>query len=137
MSEEVLKWDGSPRQMWVWNEDVNDKQVAFVIYVRQHCKEHLIYYPVITLDDHENVITFKHCAEMKSAMLTHRQLAVWLSKKPGREFKISTGDEDDTVMSSHTYYENEQNDSLSENYMVRDPKTYGWRKATYELLKED
>ena len=52
----------TPRIMWVWDNDENNKKQLKVIYIS---KEDIIY-PVITLSYSDiNLSRYKHCAEIK------------------------------------------------------------------------
>ena len=51
----------TPRVMWVWNSNVENKVQAKVIYVINHDT-----YPVITLIDNDvDLLRYKHCAEIE------------------------------------------------------------------------
>ena len=51
----------TPRVMWCWNSNVENKVQAKVIYVINHDT-----YPVITLTDNDvDLLRYKHCAEIE------------------------------------------------------------------------
>ena len=73
----------TPRMMWVWNKDVENKVQAKVIYVIKHDE-----YSVITaMDNDVDLLRYEHCAEIeKQRRMTNKELARWLREKLTREF---------------------------------------------------
>ena len=74
-----------PRMMWVWNDDVENKEKIKVAYVLNNdCT-----YRVLSIVDEDYAFeTFKHCAEIeKQRRMTKKELSRWLREKPTREFK--------------------------------------------------
>ena len=113
--EDWLK-NPTPRMMWVWNSNVEDKVPAKVIYVINHDT-----YPVITLTDNDvDLLRYKHCAEIeKQRRMTHKELSWWLSEKPYRERKI-VGVLHSYIYTFYTYNENEQDEEVSDNILIRE-----------------
>lgn len=71
---EVTKWDGKPRYMWVWDNNENKKVKAYVICIltEEEMNEGEALYPVRTVGT-----TYEHCAEIeeKSTRLTNYELS--------------------------------------------------------------
>lgn len=115
--EDWLK-NPTPRMMWVWNSNVENKVQAKVIYVINHDT-----YPVITLTDNDvDLLRYKHCAEIeepKTRRMTHKELSWWLSEKPYRERKIA-GVLHSYIYTFYTYNENEQDEEVSDNILIRE-----------------
>lgn len=81
-----------PRMMWVWNDDVENKEKIKVAYVLNNdCT-----YPVISIVDEDSALEiFQHCAEIeepKTRRMTNKELSRWLREKPTREWKYTDGD---------------------------------------------
>ena len=123
----------APRGMWVWNSNVEDKVPAKVIYVINHD-----IYPVITLTDNDvDLLRYKHCAEIeKQRRMTNKELSWWLSEKPYRERKIA-GVLHSYIYTFYTYNENEQDEEVSDNILIRE-NGGEWREPLVEdHYKED
>ena len=123
----------APRGMWVWNSNVEDKVPAKVIYVINHDT-----YPVITLTDNDvDLLRYKHCAEIeKQRRMTNKELSWWLSEKPYRERKIA-GVLHSYIYTFYTYNENEQDEEVSDNILIRE-NGGEWREPLVEdHYKED
>ena len=90
---EVTEWNNSPREMWVWDNDIALKKRKKVVYLCDVCK---LTYPVVALsegltEDSICLSVFKHCAEIeetKKRRMTNQELAWWLREKPTREYAI-------------------------------------------------
>ena len=70
--------------MWVWNDDVENKEKIKVAYVLNNgCT-----YRVLSIVDEDSAFeTFKHCAEIeepKTRRMTNKELSWWLSDNPRR-----------------------------------------------------
>ena len=123
----------APKVMWVWNSNVEDKVPAKVIYVINHDT-----YPVITLIDNDvDLLRYKHCAEIeKQRRMTNKELSWWLSEKPYRERKIA-GVLHSYIYTFYTYNENEQDEEVSDNILIRE-NGGEWREPLVEdHYKED
>ena len=102
----------TPRMMWVWNSNVENKIQAKVIYVIKSDE-----YPVITGND-ADLIRYKHCAEIeKPRRMTNKELARWLREKPTRECKWTF---DGTICSVHTYNEKVENEEVHKDVRIRE-----------------
>ena len=102
----------TPRMMWVWNSNVENKIQAKVIYVIKSDE-----YPVIT-DNDADLIRYKHCAEIeKPRRMTNKELARWLREKHTRECKWTF---DGTICSVHTYNEKVENEEVHKDVRIRE-----------------
>ena len=117
----------TPRMMWVWNSNVENKVQAKVIYVINHDT-----YPVITLTDNDvDLLRYKHCAEIeepKTRRMTHKELAYWLREKPTREWKYKNGV---TVYGYYGYEEKCENEEVPNNILIREDGRE-WREPLVE-----
>ena len=76
----------TPRLMWVWNRDIEDRLQVKVICV---IKPDVCTFPVLSVtDDNLTYETYQHCAEIeKTRRMTNKELSRWLREKPTREYK--------------------------------------------------
>ena len=76
-----------PRMMWVWNDDVENKEKMKVTYVLNNGRGRT--YRVLSIVDEDYAFeTFKHCAEIeKQRRMTHKELSRWIREHPSREYK--------------------------------------------------
>ena len=106
----------TPRMMWVWNSNVENKVQAKVIYVIKSDA-----YSVITLTDNDvDLLRYKHCAEIeepKTRRMTNKELSWWLSEKPHRERKFARAP---YIYTYYTYCENEQDKEIPDNILIRE-----------------
>lgn len=105
----------TPRMMWVWNDDVENKEKIKVAYVLNNgCT-----YRVLSIVDEESAFErFKHCAEIKKQRrMTNKELSWWLSEKPHRERKYARAP---YIYTYYTYNENEQDEEVSDNFLIRE-----------------
>ena len=118
----------TPRMMWVWNSNVENKVQAKVIYVIKHKP-----YRVITVTDNDaDIIRYSHCAEIeepKTRRMTNKELSWWLSEKPHREHKFARAP---YIFTYYTYNENEQNEEVSDNFLIRE-NGGEWREPLVEV----
>ena len=114
----------TPRMMWVWNSNVENKVQAKVIYVIKSDE-----YPVIT-DNDADLIRYKHCAEIeKPRRMTNKELARWLREKPTRECKWTF---DGTICSVHTYNEKVENEEVHKDVRIREDDGE-WKEPLVEV----
>ena len=108
----------TPRVMWVWNSNVEDKVQAKVISV---VKTDTCVYPVLSImKDDVGYDTFRHCAEIeepKARRMTNKELSRWLRESPTRECKCSA---DYLVYSFHTYEENCADEEVYKGIVIRE-----------------
>ena len=112
---EDWKKDPTPRMMWVWDDDEDDRKQRKVIYI----SELGISYPIFALtDDKLNTEHFKHCAEIEEPRrMTKKELSRWLREKPTREFKYNNGC---SVFCSYTYDENCGDEEVRNDIVIRE-----------------
>ena len=118
----------TPRMMWVWNSNVENKVQAKVIYVIKSDA-----YSVITLTDNDvDLLRYKHCAEIeepKTRRMTNKELSWWLSEKPHRERKFARAP---YIYTYYTYCENEQDKEILDNILIREDDGK-WREPLVEI----
>ena len=118
----------TPRVMWCWNSNVENKVRVKVIYVINHDT-----YPVITLTDNDvDLLRYKHCAEIEEQRrMTKKELSWWLSEKPYRERKIA-GVFHSYIYTFYTYNENEQDEEVPDDILIREDGGE-WREPLVEV----
>lgn len=125
--EDWLK-NPTPRMMWVWDDDEDDKEQRKVIYF----SELGISYPIFALtNDKLNTENFKHCAEVekpKIRRMTNKELSLWLRENPTREYKYQTSD---YICSTFDYREYMQDEEVHEDVIVRE-NGGEWREPLVE-----
>ena len=121
----------TPRMMWVWNSNVEDKLKRKVIYFLGS-ESH---YPIVGLTVNElTAECFMHCAEIeepKTRRMTNQELAWWLRKKPTREYK-TTSNFYPIVYGEYTYLESESSDKVDINIFIREDGGE-WREPLVEV----
>ena len=123
--EDWLK-NPTPRVMWVWNSNVENKVQAKVIYVINHDT-----YPVITLIDNDvDLLRYKHCAEIeKFRRMTNKELSRWLRGKPTREYKYLTSD---YICNTFDYRGYVQDEEVDVDMRIREDDSE-WREPFVEV----
>lgn len=121
----------TPRMMWVWNDDIEEREKSKVVYVIKggSCR-----YPVrVTMNDDTDYEAYRHCAEIeepqylrmtkKYRRMTNQELAWWLqdSIKEGkhRERKF-IGSGSSVINSTMCYIEEESNDLVGTDILIRE-----------------
>ena len=123
----------TPRVMWCWNSNVENKVRVKVIYVINHDT-----YPVITLTDNDvDLLRYKHCAEIeKPKRMTNQELAWWLQDgiKDGkhREIKYGCKRDDVEVECQYTYLDSKCNDAVPVGFLIRE-NGGEWREPLVEV----
>ena len=120
----------TPRMMWVWNSEVENKVKAKVIHILSNG---VCVYPILTVTDiDDDYETYKHCAEIeKQRRMTNKELSRWLREKPTREWKYNVGR---SVYSVHNYDEDCGDGEVREDTVIRED--YGeWREPLVEVEK--
>ena len=117
----------TPRMMWVWNDDVENKEKIKVAYVLNNGRT----YRVLSIVDEDSAFeTFKHCAEIeKQRRMTNKELSRWLREKPTRECKYLTSD---YICSTFDYREYKQDEEVSEDMRIREDDGE-WREPLVEV----
>lgn len=129
-SNEVTEWDGNPRLMLVWDDDLGVRSVEkmFVVYINP---DKAMNKPVIT----DRGARYDHCAEIvEQRMMTQGEISRWLRMSPDREFKLSRKTQ--LVSSTFDYNEKNQDSELSDDCVVRCGNGE-WEKATKEVMERD
>ena len=118
----------TPRVMWCWNSNVENKVQVKVIYVIKRDE-----YRVITLTDNDvDIIRYKHCAEIeKQRRMTKKELSRWLREKPTREFKYNNHI-GCSVYSSYTYDEYSEDEEVRKDILIREDDGE-WREPLVEV----
>lgn len=119
----------TPRMMWVWNSNVEDKLKRMVIYFLVS-ESH---YPIVGLTKNElTAECFMHCAEIeepKTRRMTNKELSRWLREKPTRECKYLTSD---YICSTFDYREYKQDEEVSVDMRIREDGSE-WREPLVEV----
>lgn len=126
--EEWIK-NPTPRMMWVWDDDEEDRKQRKVIYVIKGgpCR-----YPVrAIMNDDTDYEAYRHCAEIKKTRrMTNKELARWLRKGETREFKYcETGIQ---VRCEFTYFEFDADKEVSDGISIREDDGE-WREPLVEV----
>ena len=124
--EDWLK-NPTPRLMWVWNRDIEDRLQVKVICV---IKSDMCIFPVLSVtDDNLTYETYQHCAEIKKGRrMTNIELSRWLRESPTREYNYIN---DSYIFSYHEYKEGCENEEVSEKIRIRED--YGeWQEPLVE-----
>lgn len=117
----------TPRMMWVWDDEEEEKVQRKVIYFLDSKSS----FPVIALATDESITDiYKHCAEIeKQKRMTKKELARWLREKPTREFKYSGIV---SVYSTYTYDIEHEDEEVHADIVVREDDGE-WQKPLVEV----
>lgn len=119
----------TPRMMWVWNNDVENKEKRKVIYMLNN---DYTYRVLSSTADDSNYEIFKHCAEIeKQRRMTNKELSRWLREKPTREFKYSSSISC-SVHSFYIYNEDDGEEEVSKDIVIRE-NDGEWREPLVEV----
>ena len=115
----------TPRMMWVWDDNEEDKQQRKVVYVVKGGPSNL---PVrATINDDADYEAYRHCAEIeKQRRMTRKELSRWLREKPTRELKLGT-----SVFCSYSYSEAGAYDEVFDGTLIREDDGE-WREPLVE-----
>lgn len=117
-----------PRMMWVWNDDVIDKEKRKVVYIasEEELAEACDRFPVLTFD-----AVYKHCAEIeeKTRRMTNQELSWWLRDSSRREFKYLN---DGFVYFEYSYLDNEDSTLIEDDILIRE-NGGEWREPLVEV----
>ena len=124
--EDWLK-NPTPRMMWVWDGNENNKKQLKVIYISKEDITH----PVIALAYGDiDSSSYKHCAEIeKQRRMTHKELSRWLREHPSREYKYQTSD---YIYSAFNYREYKQDEEVHEDIRIREDGGE-WKEPLIEI----
>ena len=113
--EDWLK-NPTPRLMWVWNRDIEDRLQVKVICV---IKPDMCIFPVLSVtDDNLTYETYQHCAEIKKGRrMTNKELSRWLRKNPTREWRR---EDYSTIGAGYTYTGKNSDEEVSDTILIRE-----------------
>ena len=117
----------TPRMMWVWNYNEEDRQQRKVAYFLNSKDP----YPIVTITADESACDiYMHCAEIeKQKRMTNKELSRWLREKPTREYKFKNSD---FVYGEKNYREIEQDEEVVDNTLIREDDGE-WREPLVEV----
>ena len=108
----------TPRMMWVWDSNENNKKQRKVLYI---VKKNITYPVIVLSHDDIDIIKYKHCAEIeKQRRMTNKELSRWLREKPTRECTHRNDSDDRLVYSIHTYLEICANEEVDDCILIRE-----------------
>lgn len=116
----------TPREMWIWNDDIVNKIKRKVIYMLED-----VTHPVVSLDVLEQgIILRKHCAEIQEPRrMTNQELDWWLREGKHREYINRTGG---YVHFEYVYLPCDADEYVSKDILIR--KDGGeWREPLVEV----
>ena len=117
----------TPRMMWVWDGNENNKKQRKVIYF---LKPELAFPIVVLTEDEIGMEQFKHCAEIgEQRRMTYKELSRWLREKPTRECKYRTSE---YVCSAFEYKECKQDKEVLDDILIRE-NSGEWREPLVEV----
>ena len=123
--------NSTPRMMWVWDDNENNKVQRKVLYII----DKPITYQVIALIKSElSTESFMHCAEIeepKTRRMTKKELSRWLREKPTREFKFN-GYIGCSVYSIYTYDEDCGDEEVRKDVVIREDDGE-WKEPLVEV----
>lgn len=119
----------TPRMMWVWDDDVIDKEKRKVVYIasEEELAEVCGRFPVLTFGG-----VYKHCAEIeepKTRRMTNQELSWWLRDSSRREFKHIN---DGFVYFEYSYLDNEDSTLIEDDILIRE-NGGEWREPLVEV----
>lgn len=120
----------TPRMMWVWCSEDEEKKKRKVVYILSGIKGKK--YNVLTVADKETCTTaYIHCAEIeKQRRMTNKELSRWLREKPTREYKYI---DDNYIFSYYEYKEGcEEEEEVPEKIRIREDDGE-WREPLVEV----
>ena len=126
----------TPRIMWVWDNNENNKKQLKVIYISKEDITH----PVIALSYSDiDSSRYKHCAEIeepKTRRMTNKELSRWLREKPTREYKHCNSSNGNFVQCFHVYLEKYADKEIYKDLVIREDDGE-WREPLVEEVEND
>ena len=107
----------TPRMMWVWDDNENNKVQRKVLYI---INKPITYQVIGLLKSELSTESFMHCAEIeepKTRRMTNKELSRWLRENSTREYKYITGS---YIYASFDYREKNQNVEVHESMRIRE-----------------
>ena len=118
----------TPRMMWVWNDDFEEREKKKVVYV---IKDDFASCPVLAVSEEDSSFCIYCCCaeieEPKTRRMTNKELSWWLSEKPHRELKIGT-----YIYHDYDYEEREQDAEITNFVLIREDNGE-WREPLIEV----
>ena len=116
----------TPRMMWVWNYNADNKIKMKVIYI---LKDTDYEYTVLTAINECIYKTYKHCAEIKKQRrMTNKELSQWLREGSRREAKCTINS---CIYSAHFYKESKASEEVDSKILIREDDGE-WREPLVE-----
>ena len=117
----------TPRMMWVWDYNEEDRQQRKVVYVIKGGPRN---YPVrVATNDDTDYEAYKHCAEIeKQRRMTNKELSRWLREKATREWKYKNVY---YVYSFYSYTERNADEEVCDRVLIREDDGE-WREPLVE-----
>lgn len=117
----------TPRMMWVWNYNVDNKIKMKVVYILKDTDSEYTVLAVINECIYE---TYKHCAEIeKQRRMTYKELSRWLKEKPTREY---TYFHKEYIGNWCGYTVDNQNNEVTKDIFIREDDGE-WREPLVEV----
>ena len=112
----------TPRMMWVWNDDFEEREKKKVVYV---IKDDFVSCPALAVSEKDSSFCiYGFCAEIeepKTRRMTNQELAWWLQEGKHREFKYARGNVCGTVVyTSMDYLEEYSNSPVDKDIRIRE-----------------
>ena len=105
----------TPRMMWVWNYNVDNKIKMKVVYI---LKDTDYEYTILTAINECTYKTYKHCAEIeKQRRMTNKELSQWLREGSRREAKCTINS---CIYSAHFYKESKASEEVDSKILIRE-----------------
>ena len=116
----------TPRMMWVWDYNEEDRQQRKVVYFLNSNDP----YPVVTITADESASDiYMHCAEIeKQRRMTNKELSRWLREKATREWKYKNVY---YVYSFYSYTERNADEEVCDRVLIREDDGE-WREPLVE-----
>lgn len=120
----------TPRMMWVWCREDEEKKKRKVVYILSGIKGKK--YNVLTVADKEtSTIAYMHCAEIeKQRRMTNKELSRWLREKPTREYNYKNFD--NYIYSYYDYKESCEDEEVHDSILIREDDGE-WREPLVEV----
>lgn len=116
----------TPRVMWVWDDDFEEREMKKVVYV---IKDDFASCPVLAVSEEDSSFCIHCCcAEIeKQRRMTNKELSWWLSEKPHRELKMGN-----YIYHDYDYKEKEQDAEVTDFVLIRENDSE-WREPLVEV----
>lgn len=117
--EEWVK-NPTPREMWVWDNNVEEKKKEKVIAILE--QKNIKHRVLAVQGDYEYVKRFNHCAEIeepKKRRMTNQEFSWWLREKPTREWTFQF-QKSAKAHNIFEYFDNEANLPIDDDILIRE-----------------